>query len=156
MKRFISALCAAILVAGLLPTAQEPATTFKLGTFERGGTRFVGIVLRESSVIEFPAARDMKDLIARYDQLRPQILEAVRTGKQVDVKTLKILPPIMYPTTMLNVAVNYREHDVEMARIRQGSPGQTIPTAGGALRTRRAFCIWERSMTIRGWNSHVS
>src|SRR5687767_13398183 len=100
MKRFMTALCAATVGAGLLSTAQEPATTFKLGTFERSGNRFVGIVLRESSVIEFPAARDMKDLIARYDQLRPQILEAARTGKQVDVKTLKILPPIMYPMTM--------------------------------------------------------
>ena len=26
----------------------------------------------------------------------------------------------MYPTTMLNVAVNYREHDIEMARNRAG------------------------------------
>ena len=32
-----------------------------------------------------------------------------------DLSALKTLPPIMYPTTMLNAAVNYREHAVEMA-----------------------------------------
>jgi 2-keto-4-pentenoate hydratase/2-oxohepta-3-ene-1,7-dioic acid hydratase in catechol pathway len=153
-SRFILALVAATVAAGVLAAAQAAPTPFKVGTFARqDGRPFVGIVLRESSVIEFPAATDMKDLIARYDQLRPQILEAVRTGKQVDAKTLKILPPIMYPTTMLNVAVNYREHDVEMARIRAGSPGQTVPTAGGALpNTTSATGIWERKADDTRWN----
>jgi fumarylacetoacetase-like protein len=70
-----------------------------------------------------------------------------------DVKALKILPPIMYPTTMLNVAVNYREHDVEIARVRQGSPGQTAPTAGAALpNTTSAAGIWERKADDPRWN----
>jgi 2-keto-4-pentenoate hydratase/2-oxohepta-3-ene-1,7-dioic acid hydratase in catechol pathway len=150
-SRFVPGIVAAILMAGALAGAQAP-TPFKLGTFERQGKPFVGIVLEESSVIEFPAATDMKDLIARYDQLRPQILEAIRTGKQVDVKTLKILPPTI-PLTMLNVAVNYGEHDVEMARIRQGSPGQTKPTAGGALpNTTSATGIWDRRADDVRWN----
>jgi 2-keto-4-pentenoate hydratase/2-oxohepta-3-ene-1,7-dioic acid hydratase in catechol pathway len=152
--RFVFVFLAAAAFAGVLVSAQGASIPFKLGTFARAdGTPFVGVVLRKSSVIEFPAARDMKDLIARYDQLRPQILEAARTGKQVDIKTLKILPPIMYPTTMLNVAVNYREHDVEMARIRQGSPGQTAPTAGAALpNTISAVGIWERKPDDPRWN----
>src|SRR5688572_31971579 len=84
-SRFLLSLVAATVVAGVLAGAQAAPTPFKLGTFARlDGRPFVGIVLREASVVEFPAATDMKDLIARYDQLRPQILEAVRTGKQVD------------------------------------------------------------------------
>jgi 2,4-didehydro-3-deoxy-L-rhamnonate hydrolase len=151
-SRFLPGIVAALLMAGALAGAQAPATAFKLGTFERGGKPFVGIVVNESSVIEFPAATDMKDLIARYTQLRPQILEAIRTGKPADVKTLKVLPPVM-PLTMLNVAVNYGEHDVEMARIRQGSPGQEKPTAGGALpNTTSATGIWERRADDVRWN----
>lgn len=159
-------------------TAQTPAPTpFKLGTFEREGRSFLGIVLRESVVIDYGAAHaavrtatsavavptDMKDLIARYDQgVRGRIIDIVRAveaagsarpGYVFDLKAVKVLPPIMYPTTMMNVAVNYREHDVEMARIRQGSPGQTAPTAGAALpNTTSASGIWERKADDQRWN----
>jgi 2-keto-4-pentenoate hydratase/2-oxohepta-3-ene-1,7-dioic acid hydratase in catechol pathway len=152
-SRFTFAILAATAVAGVLAGAQAAPTPFKLGTFAGGdGRPFVGIVLKESAVIEFAATTNMNDLIARYEQLRPQILDAIRTGKQVDVKTLKILPPTM-PLTMLNVAVNYGEHDVEMARIRQGSPGQSTPTAGGALpNTTSAAGIWERRENDVRWN----
>jgi 2-keto-4-pentenoate hydratase/2-oxohepta-3-ene-1,7-dioic acid hydratase in catechol pathway len=176
-QRFFLSVFAAIVVAGSLATARQAPTPFKLGTFERAGRPFVGIVLREAVVIDFAAAHaavgnpastiaapaDMKDLIARYDQgVRGRILEIVRSVEGAgsnrpayvfDVSALKILPPIMYPTTMLNVAVNYREHDVEMARIRAGSPGQTVPTAGGALpNTTSATGIWERKSDDPRWN----
>ena len=152
MHRFVLALAAAILGAGLLAAAQAP-TPFKLGTFERQGKPFVGIVVKESSVIEFAAATDMKDLIARYDQLRPRILEAIRTGKPVDVKTLKVLPPVM-PMTMMNVAVNYREHDLEMSR---GNTGvQTQGTGGAAPEgTRSAPGIWDRAADDKRWNPYM-
>ena len=39
---------------------------------------------------------------------------AVRPSWVLDLSSLKILPPIMYPQTMLNMAVNYREHALEM------------------------------------------
>ncbi len=169
-----------LIVAVLLPflaSAQTATTAFKLGTFERQGRPFVGIVLREQVVIDFAAAHaairtpastvappaEMKDLIARYDsELRARILEivaavnaagATRPAYVYDVGALKILPPIMYPTTMLNVAVNYREHDVEMARVRQGSPGQAAPTAGNALpNTTSAPGIWMRKEGDTRWN----
>ena len=161
MRLFVVGLCLAGACAGGFVAAQSAPVPFKLGTFERGGTRFVGIVLRESSVIEFPAARDMKDLIARYDQLRPQILEAARTGKQVDVKTLKVLPPIMYPMTMMNVAVNYREHDIEMNTVRPSGTtalgGTTTQVTGGAAPpgTRSAPGIWERAADDQRWNPYM-
>ncbi len=118
-------LLAALAVATAL-VAQPAPTPFKLGTFERQGRTFVSIVLGESRVIDFAAAHaavtnpasgvaaptDMKDLIARYDGLRARIIEIVRTVGDTrpayvyDVGALKILPPIMYPTTMLKVAEN--------------------------------------------------
>src|SRR5687768_12203030 len=92
MKLAVGAL-AACLLAGAFLQAQAP-TPFKLGTFERGGRAFVGIVLRESVVIDFAAAHkaivtpastiappaDMKDLIVRYDTgLRARIGDIIRT-----------------------------------------------------------------------------
>jgi 2-keto-4-pentenoate hydratase/2-oxohepta-3-ene-1,7-dioic acid hydratase in catechol pathway len=176
VSRFANAL--ACLVAAVAPFAVHAQTTpYKLGTFERQGRPFVGIVLREAVVIDLAAAHaaiqnpastvaaptDMKDLIARYEQgLSGRIQEIVRVAEAAgaarpayvyDVGALKILPPIMYPMTMLNVAVNYREHDIEMARIRQGSPGQTAPTAGGALpNTTSAPGIWMRKEGDTRWN----
>jgi 2-keto-4-pentenoate hydratase/2-oxohepta-3-ene-1,7-dioic acid hydratase (catechol pathway) len=160
-------LAALVVAAGAV--AQPAATPFKLGTFERQGRTFVGIVLRDTVVIDFGTANsaittpasgvaaptDMKDLIARYDALRPRILEIVRTVGDTrpayvyDVGALKILPPVM-PTTMLNVAVNYREHDLEMAR-RQGDT--RTATAGEApAGTTSAPGIWERKEGDTRWN----
>ena len=151
------------VLAAALTHAQAP-TPFKLGTFERDGRPFVGIVLRESVVIDFAAAHaairtpastvaapaDMKDLIVRYDAgLRARIGDIVRSVEAAgaarpayayELRAVKILPPIMYPTTMLNVAVNYREHDLEMAKLREQVPGM-----GGADVRRRAAEHRERA-----------
>ena len=45
-----------ILLVGARVAAQEAAPAFKLGTFERQGRPFVGIVLRESVVVDLAAA----------------------------------------------------------------------------------------------------
>ena len=157
------------LVVATVAVAQPATTPFKLGTFERQGRTFVGIVLRDAVVIDLATANtaitspasgvasptDMKDLIARYDALRPRIADIVRTVGDTrpayvyDVGALKILPPVM-PTTMLNVAVNYREHDLEMAR-RQGDT--RTATAGEApAGTTSAPGIWERKQGDTRWN----
>jgi 2-keto-4-pentenoate hydratase/2-oxohepta-3-ene-1,7-dioic acid hydratase in catechol pathway len=170
MRLVLAAGLAALLTATL---HAQPATTtaFKLGTFERQGRPFVGIVLRESVVIDLAAAHtaitnpastvaaptDMKDLIARYDSgLRQRIADIVRTVGDTrpayvyDLSALKILPPIMYPTTMLNVAVNYREHDLEMAR-RQGDT-RTATMGEAPPGTTSAPGIWERKQGDTRWN----
>jgi 2-keto-4-pentenoate hydratase/2-oxohepta-3-ene-1,7-dioic acid hydratase in catechol pathway len=166
----LTGLATAALVAATAALAQPAPTPFKLGTFERQGRQFVGIVLRDTVVIDFAAAHaaitnpasaaaapsDMKDLIARYDGLRPRIVEIVRTVGDTrpayvyDVSALKILPPIMYPTTMLNVAVNYREHDIEMAR-RQGD-ARTATAGEAPAGTTSATGIWERASADTRWN----
>ena len=161
MKRVLTAVILGF-ACGALVLAQQPSTPFKLGTFARAdGKPFVGIVLKESSVIGFAAATDMKDLIARYDQFRPRILEAIRTGKQVDLKSLKTLPPIMHPMTMMNVAVNYREHDIEMNTLRASGTtalgATTTQVTGGAAPagTASAPGIWERAADDKRWNPYL-
>jgi 2-keto-4-pentenoate hydratase/2-oxohepta-3-ene-1,7-dioic acid hydratase in catechol pathway len=167
-----------VLLGSVQAFGQEATPQFKLGTFERQGEAFVGIVLPDDRVVDFNAAHaalrgpastarpaaDMKDLIARYDgELRARIVEVVRSASSAaanarppyvhDLAALKILPPIMYPTTMLNVAVNYREHDIEMARVRPGSNTQGAPTAGAAPPgTQSAPGIWERKPDDTRWN----
>jgi 2-keto-4-pentenoate hydratase/2-oxohepta-3-ene-1,7-dioic acid hydratase in catechol pathway len=175
------------------PVVAQEAPAFKLGTFERQGQAFVGIVLPAATaigsgasratlpaavVVDFAAAhaalrspassvaapRDMKDMIARYDSgLRARIVEILRSGSVAatgaarpayvhDLSSLKILPPVI-PTMMLNVAVNYREHDIEMARVRPGLNTQGAPTAGAALPgTTSAPGIWERKPDDTRWN----
>jgi len=179
MRHLVARLAVACLMAAALTHAQAPAP-FKLGTFERNGRPFVGIVLDESVVIDFATAHaairtpastvampaDMKDLIVRYDAgLRARIGDIVRVVRTAgasrpayayELRAVKILPPIMYPTTMLNVAVNYREHDLEMAKLREQVPGMGGATSGAALpNTVSAPGIWERAADDKRWNPYV-
>jgi 2-keto-4-pentenoate hydratase/2-oxohepta-3-ene-1,7-dioic acid hydratase in catechol pathway len=178
MTRVVAGLLAASVLAATLAQAQA-VTPFKLGTFERAGRTFVGIVLREAVVIDFAAAHkaiqtpastvappaDMKDLIVRYDQgLRARILDIVRSVEGVgatrpayvfDLSAVKILPPVM-PVTMLNVAVNYAEHDREAAVLSQQVTTAAPVTLGMALPgTRSAPGIWERSVDDKRWNPYM-
>src|SRR5262245_59193653 len=69
--------------------------------------------------------------------LRLPTLQGQRSAYIYDLKSVKILPPVMYPMTILNAAVNYREHDAEMQarpsdEARPKDPPKSIPG------------IWER------------
>jgi 2-keto-4-pentenoate hydratase/2-oxohepta-3-ene-1,7-dioic acid hydratase in catechol pathway len=123
-----------------------------------------------SAALQSPASKaampsDMKDLIARWDTgVRARIGEILANTKQLEaagkpsfvhpLKSLKTLPPIMYPTTMLNVAVNYRAHAAEMAG------GATIQAGGTAQGdalpgTTSAPGIWERKPDDKRWNPYM-
>jgi 2-keto-4-pentenoate hydratase/2-oxohepta-3-ene-1,7-dioic acid hydratase in catechol pathway len=181
MKRALLVLLAAWTIAALSPSAQG-ARPFKLGTFERQQKPFVAIVLDDAVVIDFGRANaavsasgakvappaDMKDLIARYDDgIRSRILEIVAAVTSagarwpdyvMDLKTVKTRPPIMYPTTMLNVAVNYRAHAAEMAGREPGAPPAqgAAPAPGDALPgTKSAPGIWERRPDDARWNPYM-
>jgi 2-keto-4-pentenoate hydratase/2-oxohepta-3-ene-1,7-dioic acid hydratase in catechol pathway len=168
-----------LATVGTVLVQAQAVTPFKVGTFQREGRTFVGIVIRDSLVADFaaasqavtPAARvqppaDMKDFIARYDAgLRDRAVEIVRSvGAQssarppyvYDVKALKTMPPIMYPSVMLNVAVNYVEHGVEMA-VRDGTPtAPGAPPQGSApAGTRSMPGIWERTGSDQRWNPYM-
>ena len=180
MRHLITATLVASCVAGTLTVAQAP-TPYKLGTFEAQGRVFVGLVLRDALVVDLSLAdkalpsrtrvappADMKDLIARYESgMRERLSEiaaaVTASGAKVPayarpLSSVKTLPPIMYPTTMLNAAVNYREHGAEVvtrdARGAAPAPGATPP--GDALpNTQSAPGIWERKPGDTRWNPYM-
>jgi 2-keto-4-pentenoate hydratase/2-oxohepta-3-ene-1,7-dioic acid hydratase in catechol pathway len=175
MKRVI-ALLLVLCASGVAVQAQD-AGPFKLGTFQTQGRTFVGIVLRDSVVVDFTAASraitpasnvvlptDMKDLIARYDSgLRDRIVQVVRSVNArtaarpayvYELAALKTMPPIMYPTTMLNVAVNYTEHGAEMAA-RDGTRATETPQGSALPGTKSAPGIWERKANDTRWNPYM-
>lgn len=132
------------LLAVLAPCwlqAQEVsvAEPFKVGTFEIDGAPQVGIVMRDSLVIELTAANaaleklpaypavpppaDMLELIERYDYgLKRRLYEIVnhvvaadqlgraRPAHVHDVEDVRTLAPILYPGKILNAAVNFYSH----------------------------------------------
>ena len=122
-----------------LAWSQSIAEPFKVGTFEIDGSPTVGIVLRDSLVVELNAANlalerdsaypqiplpaDMLELISRYDYgLKRRLYEIVNhlvasdsLGKNRpdyvhDLDDVRTLPPIMYPGKILNAAVNFYSH----------------------------------------------
>ncbi len=134
-----------VLVALASPTpaaaqAMESAEPFKLGTFELHGLPHVGLVLRDSLVVDLesagmvldahpeypkvPMPEDMLELIGRYDYgLKYRLYEIVnylvstnqlvsssRADYIYDFGEIPTLPPIMYPGKILNAAVNFYSH----------------------------------------------
>ena len=117
----------------------ESAEPFKVGTFEIVDIAHVGIVLRDSLVVDLEAANvalerdpaypripppaDIVELIERYEYgLKRRVYEIVnelvgrdmlgsnRPGYVYDLDALRTLPPIMYPGKILNAAVNFYSH----------------------------------------------
>jgi 2-keto-4-pentenoate hydratase/2-oxohepta-3-ene-1,7-dioic acid hydratase in catechol pathway len=116
------------------------AEPFKLGTFRTTGPPFVGIVLRDSIIIDVGAANaellmnphapavqvpaDMGGIISAYEYgvqrrlydivnwvVRANMLSGERRPVWVhDVAKVRTLAPILYPTKMLNAAANYYAH----------------------------------------------
>ena len=131
------ALATPMSIQAQAPTSAEP---FKVGTFEVHGAPTVGIVLRDSLVVELDAANtvlqtdssypaipmpaDMLELIGRYEYgLKPRMYEIVndlvangsldadgRPDFVHEVGDVRTLPPIMYPGKILNAAVNFYTH----------------------------------------------
>jgi 2-keto-4-pentenoate hydratase/2-oxohepta-3-ene-1,7-dioic acid hydratase in catechol pathway len=120
--------------------AAQSATGFKLGRFMAGGRTFLGVVVDDKTVIEIPVISDMKSLLASYDKHRTvlhDLAAQARAGKGGhDLKTFDTLTPIANPLSMLNAAVNYTEHEQEMARGASAAPAKVPPPIPG---------IWERT-----------
>ena len=120
-----------------------PVEPFKVGTFDIHDVPHVGLVLRDSLVIDIEAAnmalasnpdyptlpmpKDMLELIGRYEYgLRYRLYEIVndavnnnrltgsgRASFVYDVAELRTRPPIMYPGKIMNAAVNFYTHACE-------------------------------------------
>jgi 2-keto-4-pentenoate hydratase/2-oxohepta-3-ene-1,7-dioic acid hydratase in catechol pathway len=145
MKRFTCALAllgliGATMVEGQSPAPLKSAEPFKLGTFLIDDRPSVGIVLRDTLVIDLVAANrqlqlrpdvvqvavpsDMLGVIGQYEygmQRRiyeivnavvseGQLTGAARPSYVHDVAKLKTLAPILYPSKILNAAGNYYGH----------------------------------------------
>lgn len=154
---------------------------FKLGTFSHQGRTLVGLVLRDARVVDLAAAnasleqenpswakmtmpREMKELIDRYDNLKERLYAIVNktadsiSGSRLpayvfELKAAKILPPIMYPETMLNAAINYEEHAREAGGLGSVSAAQSTTTASED--TTSAPGIWERKPGDRRQNPYL-
>jgi len=126
---------ATLLAATSFAQSSKPAEPFKVGTFEIRKTPTVGLVLRDSLVVDIAAAnsavpgtkltapRDMIVLIERYDSgLRSRFVEIVnylaannrlttaRPEYVHDVKAVRTMAPIIYLSKILNAAVNFYSH----------------------------------------------
>jgi 2-keto-4-pentenoate hydratase/2-oxohepta-3-ene-1,7-dioic acid hydratase in catechol pathway len=143
--RFVFALFVLLASASSrVAVAQGPvgaiSEPFKVGTFEVRGVPQVGLVLRDTLVIDVQAANaalersplypklpmpaDMLELIGRYEYgVKPRLYEIVNdlvrnnrlTAKPRpdyihDLGTVRTLPPIIYPGKIMNAAVNFYSH----------------------------------------------
>jgi 2-keto-4-pentenoate hydratase/2-oxohepta-3-ene-1,7-dioic acid hydratase in catechol pathway len=116
--------------------APKPAEPFKVGTFEIRKAPTVALVLRDSLIVDIAAAnaavpnpgkvaapRDMIELIERYDAgLRTRLVEIVnhlaggnrlttaRPAYVHDLAAVRTMAPILYPSKILNAAVNFYSH----------------------------------------------
>jgi 2,4-diketo-3-deoxy-L-fuconate hydrolase len=161
----LGALLAGAMLAGTImaaqPASQSGTTPFKLGTFSADGREYLGLVLRDTVVVDidaanaqyershasaskvrFPAA--MTELIARYDaELGPRLRILASENAAVQraayirpVSAVKVLPPVR-PAVILNAGANYPEHAAGI--IQQGARGAApagpaapgSPLAGG-------------------------
>jgi 2,4-didehydro-3-deoxy-L-rhamnonate hydrolase len=161
------ALALAVAAAGCSqPTGAQSGgapVAFKLGTFERNGQAFVGIVLRDTQVVDiaqantaFEAANasarklaapgDMKQLIARYDAEWKDRLGAIARSVSTAgsapayayaLTSLKTLPPVR-PSVQLNAGGNYVEHTEGIAANEARGGGARgaapAPARGGGAR----------------------
>ena len=179
-RRIAFLMVALTLAMSLNSHAQSTVTPFTLGSFESDGRAFVGIVLSGSTVIDIATANvqlprqggvvappmDMKDLITRYDDgLRDRVIQIIDNVNAMsgdnhpayvhDLGNLTILPPVMYPRTMVNTALNYTEHALEMEEVRDdGLDGSAEPGIATADTTRPGG-IWEPENGDRRWNPYM-
>ena len=143
-----STILAALIVvlgapAGLQAQALESAEPFKVGTFQIDSGATVGLVLRDTLIVDIGAANtelelspayprltmpaDMLELVGQYEYglklrfyeivndlvARNRLSGSARPSYVHDVANVRILPPIMYPGKIMNAAVNFYTHACE-------------------------------------------
>ena len=161
------AVALAVAVAGCSQSTEAQSggapVPFKLGTFDQNGRVFVGLVLRDTQVVDIARANaafeasngsaprltapaDMKQLIARYDAEWKDRLGAIaRTVSAAGsapayaypLTSLKTLPPVR-PSVQLNAGGNYVEHEQGIAANQARGGGARGRPAGQAAAAARA------------------
>ncbi len=153
----VVALASPALVNGQAMSSVEP---YKVGTFEINGAPTVGIVLRDALIIDLVAANtaleinpmyahvnmpeDMLELIGQYEYgLKYRMYDIVNNvvGNNLlaadyvhRVEDVRILAPILYPSKIMNAAVNFYTHACEgcteeelAARTRERQTNRGVP-----------------------------
>ena len=204
MKQFAlgCVILAAIATAGLSGQSPAPgmkaAEPFKLGTFLFDGHPGVGIVLRDSLVVDLVAANrdlqlrpewvqvsvpaDMLGLIGQYEYgMQRRVYEIVNTlaaGNQLtgnarpsyvhDLKSLRTLAPIIYPSKILNAAGNYYGHVsesstpeeqkkvAEQRRRERGTPYLFLKPTRGAIVGQGHDIVLPRGRTQIDWECELA
>jgi 2,4-didehydro-3-deoxy-L-rhamnonate hydrolase len=151
--------------ASLPAKPDGPVVPYKLGTFEREGKAFMGLVLRDTQVIDIAQANaafengnssagklaapaDLKELIAKYDAGWKERLAAIAQAIPGEgaaasyayaLDAVKALPPVR-PSLILNAGGNYTEHTAGIAAQQQRAGAAAEP----ASKPVTAPGIWER------------
>ena len=139
VRKILCAVSVLLLISFKGAAAIEIAEPFKVGTFDIAGSTRIGIVLRDSIVVEIseankilekksayphvPMPENMLELIDRYEyDLKSRLYEIVnvhvnqglldnqRPAYVHQVSDVQTRPPIMYPGKILNAAVNFYSH----------------------------------------------
>ena len=175
MARAVAAIVVAVSVSACNETSsaqgggatlvlkEGPAVPYKLGTFERSGQPFMGLVLRDTQVVAIAQANaavenanssaaklavpaDLKELITKYDAGWKERLAAIARSVPAEgtpfayaLDSLKPLPPVR-PALILNAGGNYTEHTAGIAaqQRRAGAPAEAASKAVAVPG------IWER------------
>ncbi|HUR32152.1 MAG TPA: fumarylacetoacetate hydrolase family protein [Vicinamibacterales bacterium] len=150
--------------SGSLPAREGPAVPYKLGTFEREGHSFMGLVLRDAQIVDIGQANaafenangsaaklavpsDLKELIAKYETGWKDRLAALARAVPAEgapafayaLDAVKALPPVR-PSLILNAGGNYTEHTAGIAAQQQRAGAAPEATAKAVT----APGIWER------------
>ncbi len=146
--------------AGAGFAADQPPTPFKLGTFRIDGREFLGLVLRDTRVVDIAAANkafershrhapkvrppgQMTELIARYEEdMGPRLRQLAAASAASEsapyvyaIGSVDVLPPVR-PAVILNAGANYPEHAqgivAQAAREAAAAGGGSAPAAAPA------------------------
>src|SRR5262245_16317618 len=137
---------------------------YKLGTFERTGQAFLGLVLKDTQIVDIAQANaayesanasapklappaDMKQLIVKYADWKDRLAAIARDASTARsapayayaIDTLTVLPPVR-PSLILNAGGNYTEHTQGIAAQQQRAGGAPAE----ASKAVSAPGIWER------------
>jgi len=156
MTKLLGAVVAALVVASLADTKSLTAQSvqpYKLGMFQQNDRAFVGLVLNDAVVVDLSRANigappTLHDLIAGWDaamagKLATLAASSAKTAPSFSYRVgqLRTLPPIARPGVLLNAAVNYQEHAIEM---RSGSTIAENAAAVDPKVARGIPGIWNR------------
>jgi 2-keto-4-pentenoate hydratase/2-oxohepta-3-ene-1,7-dioic acid hydratase in catechol pathway len=135
---------------------------YKLGTFERNGQAFLGLVLKDTQVVDVAQANtafessnsaaprlavpgNMTALIVRFAEWNDRLASIAKTastgapGYMYAIDSLKTLAPVR-PALMLNAGGNYVEHTAGIAAQQQRAGAAPQPASAAVS----APGIWER------------